>query len=196
MLIKRLSIAAIMLVSLLLLSSCGFGGNDPLVGRWQLSNIDTILAEQDIDFTGYEDYVELGLAIEFFSDDTFTLDVSVILDFGAMILDLLGEETQVDAVPANLTVSVSGAYEKTSEGVLMLNYDTEALTTTPEEYCYSVSGIETCTEVGDLTAGFEDLLLYGEEDGAFYEVDETSLALWDDACDYPEDQECAAQFTK
>jgi hypothetical protein len=195
MIIKRIWIGALMLITLLLLSACGSAQKDLLVGRWQLSNIETILTEQDIDFTGYEDYVELGLAIEFSSDETFILEVSVMLDFETMIFDLLGDEAEVEAEPANLTVSISGTYEKTSDGVLILNYDTDTLGTTPEEYCYSVSGFETCTEVGDLTAGFEDLLLYGD-DGASYEVDETSLTLWDDACGYPENQSCAAHFTK
>lgn len=194
---KRIWMAASLLIALLLLVSCATGGSGQgvLVGRWQLINIEAIVGEQDVDFSEFEEYVELGMAMDFASDGTFTYEVAVFLEFGRMIREIMDDTADVEAGPANLKITVEGTYEKTDDGMLFLNYDTDSLTTSPDEYCYTVGEFDQCLEIGDLAAGFEDLLLF-EEGGAYYEVDGTSLTLWAEDCDYPADQSCAARFSK
>lgn len=197
---KRIWMAASLLIAFLLLAGCGASDEDMLVGTWQLSNIEAVLAAEEIDISEFEEYMQLDLALVFNADGEISFELSILLDFEAMIADSMGDlGLEIEVESLDVQVSMGGTYEIDSPGVLLIRFDADNLTTTPEEVCFTVAGFENCQNVeevlGEITGEFEDIFT-SENDTAFFEVDETSLTIWDDNCDYPEDQECAAHFTK
>lgn len=193
---KRLWMVASMLIVLPLLASCAASDEDMLVGTWQLSNIETLFDEDGGDFSQFEEYVDLDLTLVFKSNGEFTFDVALMMDLQAMMAALMGDlGVEIEAENLDIQVSMGGTYEIESPGVLLLNLDSGKLTTSPEEFCFSVAGFESCQGIEEITGEFVDIFPF-DSGTALYEVDETSLTIWDDSCDYPADQSCAAQFTK
>ena len=75
-----------------------------------------------------------------------------------------------------------------------LNFEENTLNYSPQEYCFSAAGEEQCLDMGEVVQGIEvDVLGYT---AGYYEIDEHNLAIWDDECDYPTEQNCALMLTK
>lgn len=194
---KRIWAAASMVIMVLILVGCASTDEDKelIVGRWELSNIESIMADEAVDFAEFEEYMQMSLAMNFASDGTFTFEINMMLDMPSMLADLMGSDLEIDAETADINISIDGTYEIASKGELLLNFENDSVTVSPDEYCFTVAGFETCQSVEEFAGGMDEFAFYGDE-GAYYEVDATSLTLWDDECDYPDDATCAANFTK
>lgn len=198
--INRIWLTASMLFALLLLASCGASEQDKLVGAWQLTGIEDVLAAEEIDLSEVEEYVQLELTLVFDADGTVSFELSIMVELQAMITESVASlGLEVEAEDLDVLITIDGTYEIDSAGVLLISFDTENLTTIPEEVCFTVAGFESCQVVEELLGEYieEFETIFGfEDDTAYYEVDETSLTLWDDDCDFPADQLCAKKLTK
>lgn len=199
MLNKRMWLAASMLI-VFLLAGCGASEQDKLVGTWKLTGIESVLAAEEIDISDVEEFVQLELALVFDADGGVSYELSIMVALQDMITEsVAGLGFEVEAEDLDVLISIDGTYEIDSAGVLLISFDTENLTTTPEEVCFTVAGFESCQVVAELLGEYIEEFegIFGfENDTAFYEVDETSLTMWDADCDYPTDQLCAKMLTK
>ena len=196
---QKWAVSLLVLASLILVG-CGSAidqDRELLIGKWELSNIDFILSQADLDIGEYEEYVELGMSMDFDGDGTFSIEISMMMDLESIIADMMGAagglEIETDQIDIEFTMG--GTFEIVSQGELLLNFDEDTFSLSPEEFCFTFMGIETCQNIDEFAGGFDEFEFY-EGEGVYYEVDEGSLTIWDDICDYPEEESCAVKFSK
>ena len=187
-------------VVLLLLASfacdlLGTGDPEQFAGTWDMQNETDFLDEDSFGLEGAEEFMDFNITFTFSSENDITFGMTISMDiYGMLMKELAGEEVEIVAEPLVLTMSVDGTYELVSGDVIQFNFDNTTLAYSPEEYCFSVMGEETCWDMKESVEGV-DIPVIGSGAG-YYEIDENTLTLWDDDCDYPTEQTCAIKLTK
>lgn len=185
----------IIAVAALALSACG-GGGDSLEGRWELTNEDAFFGEEE-EFLAEDggEFFDADVYFIFGNSGELLVEVPLFIDYAGLFSSSgLDASIEIVAEPLNMLLSFSGTYEQLSGDIVQLELDPDSVTYSPDEYCFSIGGEETCQDLFEVTEDFEasDFDLGTGN----YEVVDSTLTIWDDDCDYPSDQTCTMVFTK
>ncbi len=198
---RRSRLTVIIIVLFLVSQACAIGGGgdvDDFVGTWTMSDetISNLLDLEDLGLEeGQEDYMSFEVAFTFGSDGEFEFEMTLNMDFEALLTEMTGGlDMEIVAEPLELNVTATGTYELPSDGVIELTFDEDSISLSPEEYCFTVAGMETCEDMSEFTEGI-DIASFGSGSG-YYEFDGSTLIIWDDDCDYPDDDSCALILEK
>jgi hypothetical protein len=173
----------------------GGGDQELFVGKWDMQNETDFIDEDSFAVEGADEYMDFDIFFTFGSENELNFQMAINVDFNAILADMAaGEDIEIVAEPLKLSMSMDGTYELVSGDVVQFNFDETTLDYSPQEYCFSVMGVEECLDMGETIEGIEVAVL-GDAAG-YYEITENTLTLWDDDCDYPTDQTCAIILTK
>lgn len=175
----------------------GIGGDgDALEGKWELTSDAALFGDEDALFAEEgEEFFDAKVFFTFGSSGDFLLEIPLFIDYEG-IFSNSGFDASVEIVaePLNMLISISGTYEQLSGDIIQLDLDPNSIAYSPAEYCFSLGGEEICQDLSEITQEFETSDF--ELGTGNYEIDGSTLTMWDDVCDYPADQTCAMIFTK
>lgn len=177
------------------LSACG-GGGDSLEGRWELTNEGAFFGEEEeLLAEDGEEFFQADVFFTFGNSGELLVEIPLFIDYpGLFSSSGFDSSIEIIAEPLNMLLSFSGTYEKLPGDIIQLELDPDSVTYSPAEYCFSIGGEETCQDLVEVTEDFEASDF--EVGTGNYEVIESTLTVWDDDCDYPNDQTCSLVFTK